>query len=55
MDAQARNRKMFAMRRQGAKFNEIAAAFDMSPNRVSAICKQIAAMRKNVRFRMDCR
>lgn len=46
MDAQARNTKIFAMRRQGAKFNEIAATFDMSSGRVSAICKQIAAIAK---------
>lgn len=44
MDSQARNREIFAMRRRGAKFKEISAAFHMSPGRVSAICKQIAAI-----------
>lgn len=44
MDLQARNRKIYEMRGRGAKYKEIAAAFHMSPGRVSAICKQIAAI-----------
>lgn len=46
MDLQARNRKIYEMRQQGAKLSDIGAAFDMSAGRAGVVCREMAALAK---------